>query len=41
MIRIKLLVSSLALATYGAGVLAQTGTLEEVIVTATKRAERY
>jgi iron complex outermembrane receptor protein len=39
MFRIKTLVSSLALATYGAGVLAQTGILEEVIVTAQKRSE--
>ena len=39
MIRIKPLVSALALATYGVGALAQTGVLEEVIVTAQKRAQ--
>lgn len=37
--KIKPLASALALAIYGAGVFAQTGALEEVIVTATKRAE--
>ena len=39
MIKIKPLASALALAIYGTGALAQTGVLEEVIVTATKRAE--
>ena len=37
--RMKPLASALALAVYGTGVLAQTGALEEVIVTATKQAE--
>ena len=37
--RIKSLVSSIALATYGVGAIAQTGPLEEVIVTAQKRAQ--
>lgn len=37
--RMKPLASALALTVYGAGALAQTGALEEVIVTATKRAE--
>jgi iron complex outermembrane recepter protein len=39
MIKIKPLVSALALAAYGAGAMAQTGVLEEVIVTAQKRAQ--
>ncbi len=39
MIKLKPLASALALAVYGAGALAQTPMLEEVIVTATKRAE--
>ncbi|AQA19285.1 hypothetical protein BST95_14555 [Halioglobus japonicus] len=39
MMRLKPLVSALALATYGAGAFAQSLALEEVIVTATKRAE--
>ena len=39
MITMRPLVSALTLATYGAGALAQTGALEEVIVTATKTAE--
>ena len=37
--KMKPLASALALAIYGTGALAQTGVLEEVIVTATKRAE--
>jgi len=37
--KIKPLVSALALATYGAGAMAQPGVLEEVIVTAQKRSE--
>ena len=37
--KIKPLVSALVLATYGVGALAQTGPLEEVIVTAQKRAQ--
>jgi len=39
MINIKRLTSALALAIYSTGSLAQTGVLEEVIVTATKRSE--
>ena len=39
MIKLKPLASALALAAYGASALAQTPMLEEVIVTATKRAE--
>ncbi len=39
MMKLKPLVSALALAAYGTGALAQTMVLEEVIVTATKRAE--
>jgi iron complex outermembrane recepter protein len=39
MIKMKPLASALILATYSAGTLAQSGALEEVIVTATKRAE--
>ena len=39
MAKIKPIAAALALATYGSGVLAQTAVLEEVIVTATKRAE--
>ncbi len=39
MAKMKPIAAALALATYGSGVLAQTAVLEEVIVTATKRAE--
>jgi iron complex outermembrane recepter protein len=39
MTKLKPLISALILATYNAGSIAQTGMLEEVIVTATKRAE--
>ena len=39
MFKMQPLASTLALAVYGTGALAQTGALEEVIVTATKRAE--
>jgi len=39
MIKMKPLASALTLAIYGTGAFAQTGVLEEVIVTATKRAE--
>jgi iron complex outermembrane receptor protein len=37
--KMKPLASALVLAIYGTGAFAQTGVLEEVIVTATKRAE--
>ncbi len=39
MAKMQPIAAALALATYGSGVLAQTAVLEEVIVTATKRAE--